>query len=437
MRRIIHSLLILLMSATPSLASIRDAEIESVIRRMSLPIFRSAGLSHENVDIYLLNRPRINAFVAGGANIFIHSGLIEASETPEMFLGVIAHEVGHIDGAHLARLSQQTDTITIGSLLSSIIGIVAAIGGSGEAGAAIGNGGNAFFQRNFLANIRINEQSADQAAVRYLTENNISIKGMQELFQTLERQERQRVGGDTPEYLRSHPLTGSRTQYIKNQINAHPNQPQIPAEIATAYGRIRAKLLAFIAPETISRYYPSFDTSVEARYARAIADFKQAKHSQAISQMQALIKQHPKDGYFYDTYAQILYESGKVDESVAAYEKSLKLAPNEPLIMSSLANALLHRAAKGDIVRAESLLEKATEKDKANPSAWRDLARAYGKQNKLGQSYLALAEEAALASNPKRIKAEAARAMKHLAKNSTGFLRAKDLQQYAQQLDET
>ena len=99
------------------MATVRDAEIEHVIRRISLPIFRSAGLPHENVSIYLLNKPRINAFVAGGANIFIHSGLIEAADTPEMFLGVIAHEVGHIDGAHLVRLSRQTDTVLIGNRL--------------------------------------------------------------------------------------------------------------------------------------------------------------------------------------------------------------------------------------------------------------------------------------------------------------------------------
>lgn len=434
MRQLIHSLLILLITASPTLATIRDAEIESVIRQMSIPIFKSAGLKHENVNIYLLNKPRINAFVAGGANIFIHSGLIEAAETPEMFLGVIAHEVGHIDGAHLARLSQQTDTAVIGSLLSTLIGIVAAVGGGADAGAAVGSGGNTFFERNFLANIRINESSADQAAIRYLSENNISVEGMQELFQTLERQERQRIGGDTPEYMRTHPLTESRVQHVKDYIEQHPNQPTMSPAIQTAYGRIRAKLLAFIFPNTITRYYPAFDTSLEAKYARAIVHFRQARFDKAIKAMEELIQQHPNDGYFYDTYGQILFESGKVEQAILAYEKSLKLEPSEPLIMSSLANALLARDGLGDIARAEQLLEKATSQDKANANAWRDLSRAYGKQNKLGLSYLALAEEAALASNPKRIKAEAARSMKYLQQNSAGFLRAKDLQSYADNL---
>lgn len=437
MRTFIYSLLILLMAASPSLATIRDAEIESVIRRMSIPLFQSAGLRHENVDIYLLNRPRINAFVAGGANIFIHSGLIEAADTPEMFLGVIAHEVGHIDGAHLSRLSQQTDTIMIGTILTSLLGIVAAIGGSGDAGAAIGSGGNTFFERNYLANIRINESAADQAAIRYLSENHISVLGIQKLFQTLERNERQRIGGETPEYMRSHPLTESRVQYVKDYIKEHPDQPHMSESVKTAYGRIRAKLLAFISPETITRYYPSFDTSIEARYARAIVAFKGSDFDGAISQMEALIKAHPEDGYFYDTYGQILFESGKIEEAIKAYEMSMKLEPNEPLIMSALAGALLHRDQKGDIQRAESLLEAATQQDKANASAWRDLARAYGKQNKLGLSYLSLAEEAALASNPKRIKEEAARAVMHLPENSAGFLRAKDLQKYAENLKKT
>lgn len=89
------------------LALIRDAEIENTIRSYSTPLFAAAGLDANAVDVYLVNDKRLNAFVAGGMNLFINTGLLQASETPGEVIGVIAHETGHIAGGHLARTHSQ------------------------------------------------------------------------------------------------------------------------------------------------------------------------------------------------------------------------------------------------------------------------------------------------------------------------------------------
>ncbi len=437
--RIIGGLGALVIGLTPLVAhaTIRDAEIEYVLRHMSAPLFRSAGLKPENVNMFLINQPSINAFVAGGPNIFIHSGLIEASESPEMFLGVIAHEIGHIDGAHLARMSQQTDTVVLGSIFSTIIGLAAAIGGAGEVGAAVGTGGNEIFQRNFLSHIRINEQAADQAALRYLKENDISAEGMLTLFEILRRQERQRIGIAIPEYVRSHPLTESRIARVENYISENPDQPKLSQVVYVAYGRARAKLYAFLnEPEDTLRRYPKHDASDVTQYARAIAMFRKTNFSEARRLMKGLIEKYPQDPFYYDTYGQILYESGNIDEAITAYEKSLELLPNTPLLQSELAKSLIHRDAPGDIKRATELLEASTQRDNSYSTAWRYLATAYGKQRKLGLSHLALAEEAALSGDHRAIMRETERALATLDKNSAGFFRAQDLKKYAVQLKE-
>src|SRR5262245_39156538 len=69
-------------------AGIRDAEIERVIRGYSDPLLQAAGLDVQAVNMYIINDPSLNAFVAGGQNIFIHTGMIVTLDTPNELKGV-------------------------------------------------------------------------------------------------------------------------------------------------------------------------------------------------------------------------------------------------------------------------------------------------------------------------------------------------------------
>lgn len=71
---------------------LRDAETESLLRDISKPVIEAAGLNPRNVDVILLNDGSINAFVAGGQAVYIHSGLIGAADNVAEVQGVIAHE---------------------------------------------------------------------------------------------------------------------------------------------------------------------------------------------------------------------------------------------------------------------------------------------------------------------------------------------------------
>ena len=64
-------------TARPAMAQsiLRDAETEALFRDMSKPLVEAAGLSPRNVQIVLIHDKSINAFVAGGQIVYIHSGL--------------------------------------------------------------------------------------------------------------------------------------------------------------------------------------------------------------------------------------------------------------------------------------------------------------------------------------------------------------------------
>ena len=105
---------------------LRDAEIENIIRTYATPIFAVAGLDPAAVHVYVVNDPTLNSFVAGGQNLFMNSGTILRSETPNQLVGIIAHETGHISGGHLARTDEALRHATIQNIIALVVGAAAA-----------------------------------------------------------------------------------------------------------------------------------------------------------------------------------------------------------------------------------------------------------------------------------------------------------------------
>ena len=100
-------------AAAAPVVTIRDAETEALIRAISEPLFRAAGVDPALVRITLIQNRAINAFVATGNRLFIHTGLIQQSDGPLELIGVLAHETGHISGGHLARLPEDRRSLQV------------------------------------------------------------------------------------------------------------------------------------------------------------------------------------------------------------------------------------------------------------------------------------------------------------------------------------
>jgi predicted Zn-dependent protease len=101
---------------------IRDAEIEHTLHVFGDPIFTVAGLKPSAVHIFIVNDNSLNAYVAGGSNMFIHTGLIMEAASPDMVLGVMAHETGHIAGGHLAKGTEKLKNAQLDTILTYVVG---------------------------------------------------------------------------------------------------------------------------------------------------------------------------------------------------------------------------------------------------------------------------------------------------------------------------
>ena len=168
---------------------IRDAEIENLLEDYSNPIFLAAGLKPDEVHIGIINNKSLNAFVAGGKNMYFHTGLILEAETPNVVIGVIAHETGHIVGGHLARTSDALASARKPMLLATILGVGALAAGQADAGMALITGGQQIAKGSYLSFSRAQEASADQIALRLLEKTQQSARGIRDMMDELADQE--------------------------------------------------------------------------------------------------------------------------------------------------------------------------------------------------------------------------------------------------------
>ena len=413
---------------TRKLSFIRDAEIENTIRAYATPLFQAAGLEPSAINIYLVNDKTLNAFVAGGQKLFINTGLLIKSENAGQVIGVIAHETGHIAGGHLSRTREAMEKSSAASILAMVLGGAAVIGGRGDVGSAIIAGGQQMGIRNFLQYSRTQESAADAAAMRFLDATGQSAKGLLEFFEILGDQELLSVKRQDP-YYRSHPLTHERVLAVEDFILHSPySDNSEPADFIESHARMRAKLRAFIEPISRTlRTYKEDDPRLEARYAQAIAYYRRPDLMRAIPLIDGLIEERPADPYFLELKGQMLFENGRVGESILYYEKAVLRAPGSGLLRRALGQAQMESGERVQIERAVENLTIATNADKTDPFSWQLLGTAYGKLDMRGESSLALGEAALLMGKPSDAKFHAERAAALMKQGSTGWMQAQDI----------
>jgi predicted Zn-dependent protease len=412
---------------------IRDAETERIIRGFAAPLFEAAGLDAEGVRIYIVKDDRFNAFVAGGMNLFLHTGLIMGTESPGELIAVIAHETGHIAGGHLARGQAAMETASIESIIGFVLGVGAAmVGGQGAAGGAVIGAGQSIAMQSMLQFSREQEAAADQAALQYLDATRQSARGMADSLEALKSQD-VLMGGQQNPYLRTHPLSNERLNAVKHhlKVSRYTDTPDPPERVA-AFRRMVAKLVGFTKTkaETLRRY-PESDTDFEARYARAIAYYRANDLKTAIPLVDGLIAEQPRDPYLHELKGQMLYEHGRIEESLAAIRTAVDLAPDEPLLRFALAQSQVGLEDPSANKSAIQLLEQVTASEPRYPPAWRLLAVAYGRDGQLGMAAVALAEAAMARGQRKEAREQAERALQQLPEGSPGWLRANDILSFA------
>lgn len=445
-RALVAAILIGLMPASvqaQGLSLIRDSEIEALLNDYAKPIFRAAGLGAGRITMRIVRNDAFNAFVLDGRNVFVHTGTLLMAKSPNEVIGVLAHETGHIAGGHMASLRARIAKDQTRALLTQIIGIGAMVaggvsGGDGgrdamAGGQAVLQGGNEVIMRGLLSERRSQESAADQAGLQYLNATKQSGQGMLTTFERFQQQEYVSDQFKDP-FVRSHPVATDRLARLRDLVNKSPyiNAADSP-DLQLRHDLMRAKLSGYLErPGIVFNRYPATDKSLPARYARAIARFFQGGAGAleaATAEVDALIKDQPNNGYFWEVKGDLLMRSGKLKDAIPHMRQALKLAPDSPLIRVQLAIALQQANEPAAITESVELLRKSLIEDQ-NSQAYRILANAYYKQNKGPEADAMTAQAYFLEGNLKQSQIFAKRAQLKLRQGSPEWIKNDDIINY-------
>lgn len=152
----------------------------------------------------VLNVDDINAFSLPGGWIYVNKGLLDAVKNDDdQLAGVIAHEIGHVQLRHHAKMMgrQEIYGIAIGTLTK----------GNTQQWA------NIFANLNLLSWSRKEEYEADRAAIDYTFASKYNPDGIITFFKYLMSKNKE---SRTLAFLRTHPLTENRIARAQDYLNA-------------------------------------------------------------------------------------------------------------------------------------------------------------------------------------------------------------------------
>jgi predicted Zn-dependent protease len=420
--------------ANAGIPMIRDAEIEQLLRDYTAPIFRVAGLTDQNIHVVIIDDKSFNAFVMDAHRIFINVGALTQATTPNQVIGVLAHETGHIVGGHLSKIRQELANVQTAALIGLLLGVGAIAAGARSGGSDAGNVGLAAITapqalgiNHLLAYQRAQEESADRAGVRFLTMTGQSAKGMYDTFKHFADESLFAAQGANP-YFQNHPMPQERMAALTELVKTPYWAKKDSTELQFRHDMMRAKLFGFTErPASVLAHYPLTDSSLPARYARAISAYRFGDQRGAMAQIDNLIQAMPNYPYFYELKGQALLEGGRPAEAVGPLHHAVQLAPTPALIQILLAQAIVATNDAKSADEAIALLHAAIIREPEAADAYTTLAMAYARKNNLADADLASAQAAFARGDNKTARELAERAKQRFPIGSPGWVRADDI----------
>ena len=406
---------------------INDTEIESHIYEIIRPVANAAKIPENRLKIYIIKDDSFNAFVRGGEDIFIYTGLLKQIKSPNALRAVVAHELGHTIGGHMIQIADKMQSEMIRTMIIQALGVgLMVAGGNPSAGVGVLAGSVGIAQQSMLSFSRDEERMADDLAVDLMVKANENPNGLIEVFEQMYDLQGAFETRINPNRI-NHPMTTERLNNTKTKIKKLKNIPnksqkQIAVENSD-YELIRAKLTGYLDnSKTVLVKYPYTDKSDSAIYARAIANMQTGNLDTAKTGIQTLIKRHPQSPFFYEVFGDIEYQYGHYDDSIDAYEQSLKLSNNAPQIETALALVLAERNKPGDKEKATELCKRVI-LNEPSPLAYWILARV----SDGATSDWAMAEFYKMNNDEKNARKYAKLAQKNAKKDSPEYIKSGDI----------
>jgi beta-barrel assembly-enhancing protease len=207
---------------------VRNPEIERWLNQIGQNLAKTPQANAYPYYFKLVNDDSINAFALPGGPMYVHTGLLKAADSEGEVAGVLAHEMSHVALRHSA--AQIGKRRTYGTLFQ-IVGLAAGTltaDQNGQCGMVcqITQAGTSLGQNSVLMKFsRGYERDADLNGARMMSAAGYDPMQLPLFFEKLVKTQ-----GTAAEprglalWMSSHPATGSRVQYVSNDVKFYPQR---------------------------------------------------------------------------------------------------------------------------------------------------------------------------------------------------------------------
>ncbi|MGA3279603.1 MAG: M48 family metalloprotease [Smithella sp.] len=332
----------------------------------------------------IIDSNAINAFNTPGGYVYINKGLISAAENEAELAAVIAHELGHANGRHVADMIEKSKKLNVATLAAIIAG--AFLGGGGEATAAIAALSVAGASSLSLKFSREHEEEADRLGLGYLVAAGYHPAAMSDFLRILKRYEY--YSKSMPSYLQTHPGTDVRIFYIDSLISTQYHQKG-EMKIFGNFSRMQA--LITLDQDQLNNKYNELTESlkkdpddVDLLYFLALVEDQLGQTNSALKHYLKALSLSPRDE---DVLKNIGLIYVKMGESYLAQDYLLRAASlnaNDSDVTFALGKTYLD---SGNYQKALDYFLKLENRSTNDYDLNYQIAMAYGKLNNQGESH--------------------------------------------------
>jgi beta-barrel assembly-enhancing protease len=326
----------------------------------------------------------INAFATPGGYVYVNQGLINLVENEAELAGVLAHEIAHVNGRHIAEIIDRSTKINISTLAAVLAG--AFLGGGGEVTAAVASFSMAAATSLSLKYSREQEEAADRTGFSYLVASGYDGKSMLDFLKTMKRYEY--YSNTIPSYFLSHPGTDERSHYIDSLLQTTNSRRGSDHVIGNLR---RVQILLLLDAKAPDANLPYFQKELNGRpedpdalYGLAVTEDKLGMTREALEHYRKALRVAPDDQDILRDLGIALFKLGQFDEAARNLGRATMLRENDVEANLHLGKTL---AALGDMTGALRLYKKLEASRPDDPEIYYNLAMVYGKTGRAGDSH--------------------------------------------------
>lgn len=370
---------------------LEDPLVDSWLDTLGQRISGASDDPRRSYTYFMLRERDINAFATLGGHIGVNAGLVLAAEREDEVAGVLAHEVAHVTQEHVLRAVERArrDQLPILLAMLGAIAVANSAGGNSSSDAAQAAMVTAMglAQQRQIDYTRSNESEADRVGIQALARAGFDPMGMADFFAKLHARSRTNAAslyGETPDYLRTHPMTTTRITEAKERVERvrrpaptpagglRSDNPLLPGGLdiglATGAGRTgvfefareRLRVLSAPTPADAIREYEAFargrPLSEAEEYGLAVAHLQAGRPRQALPLLMPLAARRPGQLWLELTVAEAQARAGDAAAADERFEALVRRAPTSRPVALTYARVLGERGTAAAGKRAQAVL---------------------------------------------------------------------------------